>query len=108
MLTTNVDLAALMATVQAGFPFTQDRYPNGDLGTPEKTRAFAVRHSSVHMAKTGGQIAAEAEKYDHGNQINEAKLKIAVAKMLVNTLNLANILGVTAEELQDLVPQVMR
>jgi hypothetical protein len=51
-MTTNINLSILMKIIGDGFPFTQERYPNGDLSSPEKLRAFAVRHSQTHMTKT--------------------------------------------------------
>lgn len=102
------NLAGLMVIIGNGFPFTQERYVNGDLSTPEKTLAFAVGHSLKHMAKTTGQIAAETERYDHGGKMDMEKLKIATAKAAVNALNLANALGMSAEELAERIPQVMR
>lgn len=102
------DLATLMEIIGSGFPFTQERYVNGDLSTPGKTLAFAVGHSQKHMTKTTGQIAAETEKYDHGGKMDMEKLKIATTKAVVNALNLANALDMTAEELAERIPQVMR
>lgn len=104
----NSDLTVLMEFIKTGFPFTPERYPNGDLSTSEKIRAFAVRHSAVHIAKTCGQIAAEAERYDHGGTMDTEQLKVATTKMLINVLNLANALGMTPEELAQRVPKVMR
>ncbi|KND50425.1 MAG: hypothetical protein AB202_02105 [Parcubacteria bacterium C7867-007] len=107
-MTPTTDLTSLMQVIGDGFPFTQEKYPNGDLSTPEKTLAFAVRHSSAHIAKTGGIIAAQAENYDHGGELDPEALRMATTKMLVNTLNLANALGMTAQDLVSLVPSAMR
>lgn len=105
---TEVNLAYLMEFIGNGFPFTQERYVNSDLSTPEKALAFAVGHSQKHMAKTTGQIAAETEKHDHGGNMDIESLKVATAKAVVNALNLANALGMTAEEIAKRIPQVMR
>lgn len=102
------DLASLMDFIGEGFPFTQAHYPNGDLSTPERALAFAVRHSSAHMAKTGGKIAAEAEEYDHGGTMNEEELKVAATKMFVTAVNFARALGMSPEELTARVPVVMQ
>lgn len=102
------DLGSLMSFIGEGFPFTQDHYPNADLSTPERIRAFAVRHSSAHMAKTGGRIAAEAEEYDHGGAMDEEVLKVAATKMFVTAVNFARALGMSPEELVGRVPVVMK
>ena len=101
------DLASLMAFIGQGFPFTQDHYPNADLRTPESALAFAVSHSSKHIAKSGGKIAAESEEWDHGGTMDEEALKVATTKMLVNALNLARVLKMSPEEIAARVPVVM-
>jgi hypothetical protein len=101
------DLAYLMNFIGVWFPFTQENYPNGDLSTPEKARAFAVRHSQAHMSKSVGKIAAEAEEYDHGGVMDDEKLRVAATKMIVSALNFANALGMSAEEVTTRIPQVM-
>lgn len=101
------ELAALMTLISESFPFTQNRYPNGDLSTPEKTRAFAVRHSHAHMSKTTGQIATIVESYDHGGWSNEERVKAATLKAVINALNLAHALGMTAQEITEGIPKIL-
>lgn len=101
------DLASLMTFIGNGFPFTQEHYPKADLSTRESTLAFAVSHSSKHMAKSGGKIAAESEEYDHSGAMDEEALKVATTKMLVNALNLARMLDMSPEEIAARVPVVM-
>lgn len=101
------DLASLMAVIGQGFPFTQEHYPQADLSTPQSTLAFAVSHSSKHMAKSCGKIAAESEEYDHSGTMDEEALKVATTKMIVNALNLARMLGMSPEEIAERVPVVM-
>ena len=100
-------LASLMLFIGARYTFTNEHYPNIDLSTPEKVRAFAVSHSLKHISKSAGKIAAETEAPDHGGVMDEKSLRIATAKMLVNTLKLAEELGMSPDELGAMVPQVM-
>ena len=100
-------LAFLMAFIKARYTFTNEHYPNADLSTAEKVHAFAVSHSLKHMIKSVGKIAAETEAQDHGGTMNEENLRIATAKMLVNTLNLAEELGMSPDDLSAMVPKVM-
>ena len=102
------ELSSMMEYIGTHFPFTQERYPNADLSTPEKKLAFAVRHSSAHMSKTGGRIAAQVERYDHGGTMDRENLEVETAKMLVNALNLARELGMSAETLASMVSKVMK
>lgn len=100
-------LASLMDFIGARYTFTNENYPNVDLSTPEKIRAFAVSHSLKHISKSAGKIATETEAQDHGGMMNEENLRIATAKMLVNTLKLAEELGMSPDELGAMVPKVM-
>jgi hypothetical protein len=100
------DLASLMAFIGEHYTFTPESYPDIDM-TPEGKIAFAVRHSTLHMMKSTGKIAAEAESADHGGQMNHPALRTATAKMLVNVLKLAEELGMTPDELAFEVTQVM-
>lgn len=92
-------LASLMVIVGARYPTTNKQYPHADLGTPEKVKTFGVSHSSKHIGKTAGKIATEVEAYDHGVSMNEESLRIATAQMLINTLKLAEVLGMSPRDL---------
>ena len=100
-------LASLMAFIGARYTFTNEHYPAADLSTPDKVRAFAVSHSLKHISKSAGKIAAETEAQDHGGTMDEKNLRIATAKLLVNTLKLAEELGMSPDELVAMVPRVM-
>lgn len=100
-------LASLMAFIGARYRFSGENYPNADLSTPEKVLAFAVLHSLKHISKSAGAIATETEAQDHGGVMDEENLRIATAKMLVNTLKLAEELGMSPGELGAMVPKVM-
>lgn len=101
------NLASLMAFIGARYTFTNQHYPNVDLSTPEKVRAFAVSHSLKHISKSAGKIATETEAQDHGGAMNEENLRIATTKMLVNALKLAEELGMSPDELGAMVPKAM-
>jgi hypothetical protein len=108
MSRTATDLASLMRLIEEAFPFTPDHYPNGDLSTSEKMLAFAVEHSHKHLSKSLGRIGAESEEYDHGGVMDEDKLKTAATKMVVSALNLARMLGMSAEDVALKIPEVLR
>lgn len=100
------DLSSLMIFIGERYTFTQEHYPDLDT-SPHAKKAFAVRHSALHMMKSTGKIAAEAESADHGGEMNADNLKTATTKMLVNVLKLAEELGISSEELAANVPKVM-
>jgi len=103
------DLSSLMAFIGERYTFDKKHYPgfNQILLSPEQQLAYVVRHSALHMMKSTGKIAAEAEAADHGGLMNENDLKIATTKMLVNVLKLAEELGMSGDDLAEYVPRVM-
>ena len=101
------NLASLMQYIGERYTFTEEHYPGFNKFSEKEQKVFAVRHSHLHMSKSAGKIAAEAETADHGGTMNEEKLCVATAKMLVNALKLAQELGMSAEDLAAKVPEVM-
>jgi len=102
------DLSSLMLFIGERYTFTDKNYPGLDQLTPEQRKVFAVRHSQLHMSKSAGAIATEAEAADHGGQMDQERLKVATTKMLINSLKLAEELGMTPEDLAACVPSVMK
>lgn len=103
----STDLSSLIESITSIYTFNEKNYPGYDALSDEQKVLFALRHSALHMMKSVGKIAAEAESGDHGGKTDPASLEIATAKMLVNTLVLAKILGLSGEDLATLVPKVM-
>lgn len=97
-----------MGFIKESYPFTEEKYLNGDLSSPEKARAFAVRHSVTHLTKSVGKLATEIERYDHGGTMNNEQLMVTTTKMLVSLLNLAAVLDMSPCDLVERVPQVMK
>ena len=108
MTTPNPDLASLMTFIGERYKYNSATYPGFDEMTSEDRGGFIVKHSVLHMNKSTGALATEAERQDHGGDMNNEALCIACAKMLVNTLSLAQACGMTPEELADMVPKVMK
>ncbi|HEX2792735.1 MAG TPA: hypothetical protein VHO23_03415 [Candidatus Paceibacterota bacterium] len=106
MIAQKSDLSSLMAFIGERYTFTQEHYPDLDISSRAK-QIFAVRHSALHMMKSTGKIAAEAESADHGGEMSAENLKTATTKMLVNVLKLAEELGISGDELAANVPNVM-
>ena len=89
----------LMLKIRVSYPFDAAHYPELKGADVRKTLEFAVEHSLMHSIKSLGTIAAESERADHGGQMDHGNLYKATAKMVINVLNLANAIGVSAEEL---------
>jgi len=96
------DLSDLLSIVVHSLPVDPDHYP--ELGKSDvDVDLFCVRHSALHFAKTAGQLAAVAEDVDHGGTVDKDRIARIAAAGLVNSLKLANEVGLTATEVCELV-----
>lgn len=102
------DLARLMREINDRYPFTAKQYPVIDRLAPSELRAFVVSHLVHHASKSLGKISAECEAADHGEKMDEEALFTATTKILINALQLATHLGLTANDLIQMVPACMK
>ena len=99
------DLRVVMQHVGSVLSFVEQKYPplqNVAFGSSGHFK-FAVNHSLKHMAKTTGALAAVCEAVDHGGTMDIAKLREAAVKMTITALNLAHVLGMSAEDLREAI-----
>jgi hypothetical protein len=106
--TPSSDIEILMKCIGEHYVFTNDHYPNALLETPEQQRHFATAHTLMHMNKALGKIATEVESADHGGQLDVNILHEATLKMLINTLKLAEELGLSAEDIARRTPALLK
>jgi len=64
---------------------------------------FAVRHCVMHSAKTTGKIAALCEDADHNTKLDVESVKKLAVKELINSLTLADRVGLSAEDLLKMI-----
>ncbi len=103
------NLQQIMDFIESKYVFSEENYPSLKGWSEAQRQAFAITHSVLHMNKSVGRIAGECESYDHGGDgPNNAIVREATVKMLINTLKLAEELGMTAEDLAKAIPVVMR
>ncbi len=103
-----LDLDATIKHISDRYSFTSDRYPLIARLSPQERKAFAVSHSVHHMIKSIGKLSGECEAFDHGGALNEEVLREATVKMFINTLKLAEEIGMTADDLIAAVPMRTR
>jgi hypothetical protein len=77
------------------FPFDDSHYP--DMPAGEKGQFFAQKHLHLHLVKNIGEIAAALEPMDHGRENGSRVSPQVIRKLLVNTLRLADMSGITIE-----------
>lgn len=117
-----MDIEKLMARVVERWPLDEISYPNlkifasrrnvlerwpfDGLDDPEmeerlvhERRVFALRHILMHQAKALGKLLEAVEPCDHGAQCDEEKLRLTVRNFFINTLRMAEVSGMTADDL---------
>lgn len=89
----------LIDLIAKNFVFDWDTYPELK-GVSEKERLeFTIRHSALHFSKTAGKVAAVSEDADHGGGLDVDVIKENVSKALINTLRLAELVGMSEDDL---------
>jgi hypothetical protein len=101
----NREIEELIDYIAKNFEFNSEKYPELRNVSKKERLRFAIRHSSLHFAKTAGKIAASSEGTDHGDTLDIQNLKVNTAKSLINTLRLAELLGMSGVELIRLVKE---
>lgn len=107
-ITDFTDISQLMEYISKRYTFTGDHYPALQGATAEQTLDFAIKHSALHMGKTLGKIFTECERYDHTGELDLRVIEEGIIKMLINTLKLAQELGLSGEYLGECVPKHMK
>lgn len=93
------EIDRLIALVAKYFTFDAKAYPELAGKDEKQTLAFALRHSALHFSKTAGKIAAVSEDIDHGEEIEIDKIRKNTVKALMNTLRLAELVGLSGQDL---------
>ena len=91
-------LGELIELISRHYVFTTDHYPQLPLDETRKLQ-FALRHCAFHFAKTAGQLATVCEAMDHGEDADEEALRALTPKSLINTLKLAELIGLSEVDL---------
>lgn len=92
----------LLKLVEANWRFDGNNYRRlaADM-SEEEVSHFAVNHILKESGVVHGLLSSVCEESDHsGKQLNHEQLIIITRKMLVNTLRLAGVLGLSADDLQ--------
>ena len=96
----------MIALIRKHFVFDETNYPElAGRGEGERL-AFALRHVAIHCAKTTGKIATVSEAADHGEVVDTEGLKLDCAKALINTLRLADLVGLSGKDLEGILRDI--
>lgn len=92
-------LDSLIDLVSDLLPVDTTRYPNLPTADHSEEVVFCLRHSALHFSKTAGKLAAFVEGVDHGQFAQIQVLQSIVAASLVNSLKLADEIGLSGAEI---------
>ena len=98
-----MDLRHLVDLVHEKWQFNETNYPELQDATEMEIRRFAVRHVVLRQMKSLGEIAALCEIIDHGGQVGWADFEDAIVKMLLNSVQLTGLIGLSSESLETLI-----
>lgn len=93
------EIDKVMEFIAKHFVFDENAYPELKGKSEEEKLKFAVRHCALHFSKTAGKVVAVSESVDHGNDINLDSLREDVPKAFINTLRLAELVGMSGEDI---------
>ena len=99
------ELQDLMDIVQKVFQCDEGIYWKLQYLPREKWDNEIISHSSRHLSKSAGKLAAICEAYEHGAPFNKEEAKDITLSALATILKNASMLGMTAQDLLDGVPK---
>jgi len=94
-----MELVELTELVAKHWPFDESNYPRMQGLSEGDRKEFALRHILMHQQKAVAKLTEVIEPLDHGAAPDEGKLRQATRNFLINTLRLAAVAGISAEEL---------
>ena len=96
-----MDLIDAIRIVSRTWKFTGEEYPDLENTSQDKgfARKFAFRHVVFHLCESSGKLAGIVEDMDHGTAVDVRVIPDRIVKMLINTLRLADLHGMTGEDL---------
>ncbi|MBI4095203.1 MAG: hypothetical protein HY435_03360 [Candidatus Liptonbacteria bacterium] len=101
-----MNLSELMSLVRDNWLFDEANYPQIRECSDSEQQLFALRHVLMHLAKALGKLSEIVEPLDHKSvpePPNKATFEPIVRNFLINTLKLADIAGISPEELAESV-----
>ena len=92
-------LDSLIDLIADLLPVDEKTYPELANRDQAESITFCLRHSALHFSKTAGRLAAFVEDADHGRYDRIQTLQTIVAASLVNSLKLADEIGLSGPEI---------
>lgn len=96
-----MDLQDLIRLVKEEWPFDKDHYPAIKKMSQKEKRIFAIRHILMQQAKALAKGMEALERFEHGLPLDEEKLRLSVRNFFINTLKMAEFVGISPDQLAD-------
>lgn len=100
-------LTELMAHIAKVWTCDEARYPELAKLDAVGQKNFRLKHSVLHFNKSVGKLAALAETYDHEGTLSDAEAQLIATKLFVNSLKLAEEVGLSADDLLSRAPEIV-
>lgn len=94
-----MEVKKLIELVAEGWEFTQYRYPELANASHIDKRAKSIKHVLEHIGIENGDLFRSVERHFHNGHISDGELRIATLKIIKDVLRLADLVGVTADEI---------
>lgn len=98
------DLQELMHIIDEVFQCNEEVYWKLGHLPKERWDNEIISHSSRHLSKSAGKLAGVCEDYEHGAAFDTETAKDAVLSAQATLLKVASMLGMSAEDLLEGVP----
>ena len=103
-----MNLTELMEKVETSCQFDNSNYPGLQSMSDKERKLFSIRHILLHQLRAMGDLSGVIDKSEHGEGLDEENLKLAIKKLFINTLRLAQIADMTHYDLaRDHFPELV-
>ncbi len=101
-----MELEHLMKLIREEWVFDESNYPPIKSMSQKEMKIFAIRHTLMHQAKALAKGMEALERFEHGLPLDEEKLRLSTRNFFINTLKMAESMGISPKQLEDEVQQL--
>jgi hypothetical protein len=105
-----MEIKGAMEIIEKLWPFSGNEYPGKITATgrhleAEQNQQFAISHIILQFMKSAGGMAAIIVRHDQlgSHPAIDATIKTMAKKMVINSLRLASMLGITPDEIESFI-----
>ena len=95
-----MNLSDLKNLVSDSWIFDENGYPDVVWRSKNDKMLFALKHITLHQAEAIGNLSSIIEAMDHGKELDKEALVIAMRKLMVNVMQMANVSDIHMVDLE--------